>query len=405
MFGSDQAIVAPATGLAQRTAAYGPSFWAGLDGLFELHPDIIYFGGGVPSHELIPVDRLRYGSELAWQDAEAALDYGEVAGYRPLRKLIAERMTAQGTPVDPGQIIVTNGSQQGIDLAARLLLNPGDAVVIEAPTFIDAIRSFAAYEATLLTVPVDQDGLRIDALRDVLAAAPTPPKVIYTIPTFQNPSGTSLSLTRRHELVAVAREHGVRVIEDDPYGELRYDGEPLPTLRALDPSVIYLGTFSKTIAPGLRVGWVAAPDDMVELFRMAKEGTDIHTPRIMTRTVFHAAAGFLDEHVARVKQVYRARRQVLLDSLAAEMPDGIRWSNPAGGFFVWVELPATITAAELLPHAAKNGVIFVPGTAFYPELTTGGRHALRLNFSALSEERIREGIGRLAAVLRNIALS
>ena len=400
MFGSDQATAVPAPGLAQRAGAYGPSFWAGLDGLFELHPDIIFFGGGVPSHELIPVDRLRYGSELAWQDAKVALDYGEVAGYRPLRTLIAERMTALGTPVEPGQIIVTNGSQQGIDLAARLFLNSGDAVIVEAPTFIDAIRSFAAYEATLLAVPVDQDGLRIDALREVLRTASPTPKVIYTIPTFQNPSGTSLSLERRYQLLEVAAEFGVRVIEDDPYGELRYDGEPLPTLRSLDPSVIYLGTFSKTIAPGLRVGWVAAPDDMVELFRMAKEGTDIHTPRIMTRTVYHAATGFLDDHIGRVKHVYRDRRQALLDCLAAEMPAGIRWSEPAGGFFVWVELPPTITAAELLPIAARNGVVFVPGTAFYPDPTTGGQHALRLTFSALSEERIREGIGRLAAVLR-----
>ncbi|MDQ3693507.1 MAG: PLP-dependent aminotransferase family protein [Chloroflexota bacterium] len=387
-------------GLARRTAAYGPSFWAGLDSLFGLHPDIIYFGGGVPSQELIPVDRLRYASDLAWADAPAALDYGEVAGYRPLRHLIADRMTAQGTPVDAGQVVVTNGSQQAIDLAARLLLNPGDAVVVEAPTFIDAIRSFAAYEATFLEVPVDQDGMRIDALREVLRGAATPPKLIYTIPTFQNPSGTSLSLSRRRELLEVAREHGLAVIEDDPYGELRYDGDPLPSLRSLDPHVIYLGTFSKTIAPGLRVGWVAAPEHLLELFRMAKEGTDIHTARIVTRTVFHAAEGFLDDHVAGLRAVYRARREVLLETLATEMPAGIRWSKPDGGFFVWVELPETINASELLPMAAANGVIFLPGSGFYPNPATGGSHALRLNFSALPEDRIREGIRRLAAVIR-----
>lgn len=396
----DQATISPPAGMARRTAAYGPSFWAGLDALFEVHPDIIYFGGGVPSRELIPVDRLRYGSDLAWHDAPGALDYGEVAGYRPLRKLIADRMTAQGTPVAASQVIVCNGSQQGIDLAARLLLNPGDVVVVEAPTFIDAIRSFEAYEATFLEIPVDRDGMRIDVLREALRSAPNPPKVIYTIPTFQNPTGTSLSLARRHELLALAREHRVAIIEDDPYGELRYDGEPLPTLRSLDPEVIYLGTFSKTIAPGLRVGWVAAPENMVELFRMAKEGTDIHTSRMMTRTIYHAAEGFLDEHIVRVKATYRARRQVLLDCLAAEMPAGIHWSEPAGGFFVWLMLPNAINAAELLPIAARNGVIFLPGSAFYACPESGGKHALRLNFSALPEARIREGVSRLAAVIR-----
>lgn len=389
-----------AAGLARRSAAYGPSFWAGLDSLFALHPDIIYFGGGVPSQELIPVERLRYGSDLAWGDAPGALDYGEVAGYRPLRELIARRMTDHGTPVDAGAIIVTNGSQQAIDLAARLLLDPGDTVVVEAPTFIDAIRSFAAYEAAFLEVPVDQDGMRIDALRDVLRRATTPPKLIYTIPTFQNPSGTSLTLARRHALLALAREYDLAVIEDDPYGELRYDGEPLPSLRSLDPTVIYLGTFSKTIAPGLRVGWVAAPERMIEQFRMAKEGTDIHTARIMTRTVFHAAEGFLDGHVAGLRHTYRARRQVLLDTLAAEMPAGVTWSKPDGGFFVWVELPDTISAEELLPVAAAGGVIYLPGCAFYADPAAGGKHALRLNFSALPEDRIQEGIRRLAAVLR-----
>ena len=396
----DQATISASAGLARRTAAYGPSFWAGLDRLFDLHPDPIYFGGGVPSHDLIPVDRLRAASDLAWHDAPVALDYGEVAGYRPLRKLIAERMTAQGTPVTPAEVIVCNGSQQGIDLAARLLLNPGDAVVVEAPTFIDAIRTFQTYEATFLEVPVDAEGMRIDALRQALRTAPNPPKLIYTVPTFQNPTGTSLSLARRHELLAVAREHGLTVIEDDPYSELRYDGEPLPSLRSLDSDVIYLGTFSKTIAPGLRVGWVAAPERLFELVRMAKEGTDIHTARMMTRTVYHAADGFLDQHVATVKETYRARRQAMLECLAAEMPPDVTWSRPAGGFFVWVTLPPTLSVAELLSESAANGVIFLPGFVFYANPATGGKHALRLTFSALSEDRIREGIRRLAEVMR-----
>jgi 2-aminoadipate transaminase len=385
--------------MASRTRAYGPSFWATLDALFDLHPDIIYFGGGVPSQELIPVDRLRAASVLAWDDAPTALDYGETAGYRPLRQLIADRMTAQGTPVDCDHIIVTNGSQQGIDMVGRLLLDPGDTIVVEAPTFIDAIRTFDSYEAEFLEVPVDQEGMRVDILRQILRDAPKRPKAIYTVPTFQNPTGTSLSLERRHELLAVANEFGLPVIEDDPYSELRYDGDPLPSLRSLDPNVIYLGTFSKTIAPGMRVGWVAAPTEMIDLVRMAKEGNDISTPRMMTRTVYHAAEGFLDGHVERVKDVYRARRQVLLDRLAAEMPEGIRWSQPEGGFFVWLMLPEGLDSAELLPEAARNGVIYLPGTGFYASASPEGRQTLRLNFSALPEDRIREGVSRLAGVL------
>lgn len=396
----DKATEGRHVAMASRTRAYGPSFWAGLDELFDLHPDIIYFGGGVPSHELIPVDRLRAASELAWGDAPSALDYGETAGYRPLRNLIADRMTAQGTPVEADQIIITNGSQQGIDLAGRLLLDPGDSLVVEAPTFIDAIRTFDSYEIDFLEVPVDKDGMRIDDLREVLQSAPKLPKAIYTIPTFQNPTGTSLSLERRHELLAVAREYGLPVIEDDPYSELRYDGAPLPSLRSLDPGVIYLGTFSKTIAPGLRVGWVAAPDDMVDLFRMAKEGNDISTPRMMTRVVYHTAEGFLDNHVERVNEIYRARRQVLLERLAAEMPSEFSWSRPAGGFFVWMTVPESIDTVELLPEAARNGVIYLPGTGFYANPSPEGRRTLRLNFSALTEDRIREGVTRLASVLR-----
>ena len=395
----DQAVLSPAAGLARRVAAYGPSFWAGLNDLFELHPDPIYFGGGVPAQDLIPLDRLRAASDLAWADAPGALDYGEIKGYKPLRKFIAERMTAQGTPVTAGQVIVCNGSQQGIDLAARLLLDPGDAVVVEAPTFIDAIRAFNSYEATFLEVPVDQDGMRTDALREALRTAPNPPKMIYTVPTFQNPTGTTLSRARRHELLDIAREHGLAVIEDDPYSELRYNGEPLPTLRSLDPDVIYLGTFSKTIAPGLRVGWVAAPEKMTDLFCMAKEGTDVHTSRMMTRTVFHAADGFLDDHVAAMKEAYRARRQALLECLAIEMPDGVEWSRPEGGFFIWVTLPEGMCASELLPKAAANGVIFLPGSVFYATSGTTATRALRLTFSALPVERIREGVRRLAEVM------
>ena len=389
--------------LAQRAAAFGPSFWGAIDAMFALHPAPIFFGGGIPAPELMPIERMRLGADRAWADGPAGLGYGEVDGYLPLRELIAARMRAHGTPTLASEIVTTHGSQQGIDLIAKLLLDPGDAVVVEAPTFLDAIRTFDSYEATFIEVPVDDDGMRTELLADALAGTALRPKMIYTVPTFQNPTGTSLSLARRHELLALAHRYQLTVVEDDPYSELRYDGMPLPALRALDAAVVYLGTFSKTLAPGLRVGWAVLPDELNEPFQMAKESADSHTARMMTRTVYHAASEFLDRHVASMRDEYRARRDVLLAALAAEMPAGVRWSEPEGGFFVWVTLPGALQATELLPVAAAAGVIYLPGTGFYASGDPAGEHALRLNFSALTPDEIREGMRRLGAVMRAAA--
>lgn len=388
--------------LADRATAFVPSVWAVIDALYAAHPDrdLIFFGGGAPPAELIPAERLRWAAERAWRDAPSALDYGEVAGYPPLRGLIAERMARRGATVDPAQILLTNGSQQAIDLVARALLDPGDIVVVEEPTYLGALQTFAGWQARYLAVPIDDEGLRPDALAAALAMADRPPKFLYTVPTFQNPSGATLSSRRRHDLLAVARAHGLPVVEDDPYGDLWYgDGPPPPPLRALDPGVVYLGTFSKTLAPGLRAGWVAAPAPLAEALFFAKEGSDIHGDRISARTVFHAADGFLDDHLAAVRPVYRRRRDVLLGALAESMPPGVRWATPEGGFFVWLELPAGLDGVALLPRAAAAGVVFLPGAWFSPDPSPTTRRALRLNFSTLPEERIVEGIRRLGQVI------
>ncbi len=395
---SDRPPAAPGVALARRAANFAPSFWGDLEAVLAGHDDLVFFGGGTPAPELIPVERLRAASPLAWTDAPFALDYGEVAGYRPLRELIAGRMAAQGMTVDADQIVVTNGSQQGIDLIGRLMLDPGDEIAIEAPTFLGALQTFGAYEISYLSVPVDDEGLQVDALARLLDERPRPPKLLYTIPTFQNPTGTTMPLARREALLALARERGLLVVEDDPYGELRYDGAQIPPLRALDPTVVYLGTFSKTIAPGLRAGWMAAPPHLVPLIQSAKEGADIHNERITTRTVFHAADGFLDGHIAELRTIYRRRRDLLLTTLSEEMPAGVRWSEPEGGFFVWITLPTGYSADDLLPRAADQGVAFFPGSWFYPHQEA--HHELRLSFSNLPEERIVEGAHRLAAVIR-----
>lgn len=363
----------------------------------ERNPNAVFFGGGVPPTDVIPVDRLRYGSELAWSDGPETLLYGEVRGYKPLRELIARRMAMRGAEVDPAQILLTNGAQQGIDLVARVFVDPGDIVLAEAPTFMDALRVFRSHEAEVIGVPVDEEGLNVDALREILDRLPKPPKFLYTIPTYQNPMGVTLSAPRRQHLVDLARERGFVLVEDDPYGDLAYDGDPVPTLRSLDPEVIFLGTFSKVLAPGLRVGWIVTPPNLNPAFFNVKEGTDIHNERIMTRAIYHAAEGFLDEHIARTREIYRKRRDAMAAGLEEYMPPGVTWITPEGGFFLWVTLPEPYNTDVMLPGATDRGIIFLPSSWFYPD--TSWTRSMRLNFSAHPEERITEAMRALGEAI------
>lgn len=389
--------------LARRAAAFQPSVWQIIDDVLARHPDAIYFGAGAPAREAIPLARLQKAAVAAWADADGALDYGEVKGYWPLRELISRRMARRGMVVDPSQVLITYGSQQGMDFVAKLMLDPGDLIVVEGPTYPGAMQAFDAYEASYLTVPVDDAGLDVAALAGRLDRLARAPKLIYTVPTFQNPSGITMTGDRREALLALARARGILVVEDDPYGELWIDAPPPPTLRAYDPGVVYLGTFSKTIAPGIRVGWLTAPPDLIEMLTMAKEATDIVGNRIITRTVHHAADGFLDDHVAAARALYGRRRDAMLAALAAEMPASVAWSRPGGGFFVWLTLPKGMDAEVLLPAAAARGVAFLPGAWFYPDRDV--RNALRLSYSTKSESVIAEGIHRLGAAIKEFAAS
>jgi 2-aminoadipate transaminase len=384
--------------LARRATVFGPSVWNEAHELVQRYDDVIYFGNGAPASETHPITRLQEAAVTAWATANDALDYGEVAGYGPLRELIACRMKAQGIDADPRTIMVTSGSQQGIDYVARLLIDPGDTIVVEGPTYIGAMQAFDAYEPNYLVVPVDNEGMNVEELAAALDRIETPPKFIYTIPTFQNPTGNTMTRARREALLALARARGILILEDDPYGEIYFGDAPELALRALDENVVYLGTFSKTIAPGIRVGWMVAPDDLIDMLLMVKEASDIHGDRLIMRTVYHTANGFLDGHVVRARAIYRMRRDALLAALGEYMPPGVTWSVPEGGFFVWVTLPDGYAADQLLPVAAKNGVAFLPGAWFYPR-GQEVRNSFRLNFSTLPEERIREGIRRLGGVV------
>jgi len=386
-----------ASRFAGRNAVYGPSIWTEILKLFARHPDPVYFGDGSPDRNLIPLDRLREASVKAWADAPECLGYGEQQGYAPLRELIVERMRPLGIEGSADRILVTSGSTQGLDLACRVFLEPGDVVLLENPTFLGATEIFRTYEARLVPVETDDDGMRMDALEAALAAEPGA-KMIYTIPTYQNPTGSTMPPARRQRLVELARQHNVAVLEDDPYSELRYEGEVTPPLVSLDPDVIYLGTFSKTIAPGIRCGWTLAPAAIHRLLLANREVSDISNDRITMRTVYHAAAGFLTGHVAGTLDVYRSRRDAMLGALEEYLPESVTWSRPNGGFFVWITLPEQIDATALANEAADNGVIYFPGHWFYPDADRF--NAIRLSYSTVPEDRIVEGIRRLGETLR-----
>ena len=379
---------------ASRSRAFESSPWSEATDLIQDRPDAIYFGDGAPSAEAQPFERLQEAAARAWAEAPGNLGYGELAGYAPLRDLIAERMVVRGIHATAGEIMITNGSQQGIDLIARLMLDPGDAILVEGPTYIGAMQTFDAYEVDYVVIPMDEDGIDIVAMEERLDRLDRKPKLLYTIPAFQNPTGASITATRREALLELAERRHLLILEDDPYGELWYDQPPVPALRADHPSVVYLGSFSKTIAPGLRVGWMVPPPDMMDLLLMAKEGTDIHSNRVATRTVFHAADGFLDQHVAELREFYGVRRDVLLDGLAASMPAEIEWNVPGGGFFVWLRLPEHVSANEMLVTAAQHDVAYLPGSWFYP-LGDVQYNELRLSFSSLPIERLQLGARRL----------
>ena len=367
-------------------------------------PDVISFAGGLPAPELFPMEGVRRAADQALaHDGPAALQYGTSEGYPPLREWVAEHLAATvGLRTSADHVLMVNGSQQGLDLAARVLLDPGDFVLVENPSYLGALQAFAASEALPIGVPCDDDGIKPDELRRALEHAPSRPKLLYLNPQFQNPTGTSLSAARRTEVVAIAAEFGVPILEDDPYGRLRYGGDPQPALVTLagDRGWLYLGTTSKVLAPGLRLAWIVAPDRAVfERLVSAKQVADLHTSSFTQRVVWQYVrhSGALDAHVGRLCDVYRGRRDAMLAALAGHMPEGCRWTRPEGGLFLWLELPSDLDSAGLFQAALRQKVAFVPGEPFW--VGEPRRNTLRLNFSNAGEERIREGVRRLGAVV------
>ncbi len=372
-------------------------------------PNFISLAGGLPAPESFPIAAIAAAAQAILHDRGAqALQYGATEGYRPLRELIARRLSNDTVTLTAENVLITSGSQQALDLLGKIFLDTGDRVLVESPTYLAALQAWNSYEATYLEAPMDDAGLNPDALAEQLAQNP---KFLYCVPSFQNPTGVTLSLERRHRLIALTAEHGVPIVEDDPYGALRFEGTSLPTLLTLAGNtengtagrdlagVIYLSTFSKTLAPGLRVGWVAGPTAVIGRMALAKQGTDLHTGTL-DQFIIHEllADGQIEAGIGAIVARYRERRDVMLAALTEHFPQTARWTHPDGGMFLWVTLPDGADATEILLAAIEQGVAFVPGSAFYPN--GGGANTMRLNFSNASPERIVEGIARLGAVLR-----
>lgn len=421
-----EALAAGSTPKERRNGATAPTLWAErfaqrtqrvtssvIRELLKLteKPDVISFAGGLPAPEVFPVAEVAAATERVLREqAKTALQYAATEGYLPLRELLVRHMSRYGIRVAPENVMITSGSQQGLDLIGKLFVNPGDRILTESPTYLGALQAWNAYQAEYLTVPVDDDGLDVERLEAELRGGP---KFLYVLPNFQNPAGVTLSLERRRRLVELANHYGAPIVEDDPYGRLRYEGEHLPPIVQIDAErhgcaradgdftgdVLYLSTLSKTLAPGLRVAWVVAPQSVIARLVQMKQGADLHSSTLCQMVAYEVARdGFLDRHVMRIRQVYGERRNAMLSALERHFPEEVRWTKPQGGLFLWITLPPGFDSTALLREALeRERVAFVPGSAFFPR--GGGERTCRLNFSYAPPETIDEGIRRLGQLI------
>jgi len=373
-------------------------------------PEVISFAGGLPAPELFPVERIREATDtiLAERGSEV-LQYSTTEGMPELRKLIAKRLSKGSFQISPENILITSGSQQGIDMVARILLNEGDRVIVENPTYVGMLSSWKPMHLQFSAVPTDNEGMHVE---EILPLMKDRHKLIYSIPTFQNPQGTTLIPERRKRLAEILVENNLLYVEDDPYGELRYSGDPVPSVLQTEAAfrsatdvngnVIYLGTFSKVLTPGLRIGWVAAAYPVIDKLVQIKQATDLHTSTFNQFISYELARDeeFLNSHIKTLRDTYRQRRDLMLATMDEHFPEEVTWTRPEGGLFLMVTLPAHLNAAEILVKALEQNVAFVPCDAFF--IGNMGHNTFRLNFSNARPEMIVEGIKRLGAVLKSV---
>lgn len=359
-------------------------------------PEIISFAGGLPSPATFPVAEMKEAFDQVLTDSgNVALQYGPTDGYLPLRQWIADSLSTNGAKIVPEQVLMTSGSQQALDLLGKVLIDEGSRVLVETPSYLGALQAFSVYRPEFVSVETDDHGLVPSSLENVAQGA----RLLYALPNFQNPTGRTLSVERRQQLVETCARLGLPLIEDDPYGALSYKGEPLPKMVAMNPDgVIYMGSFSKVLTPGIRLGYVVAPLPLVRRLELAKQAADLHTSQL-TQMVVHRVIkdGFLERHIPQIRHLYGNQCQVMLDAMAEHFPASVKWTKPEGGMFIWVTLPKHVNAMTLLDEAIANHVAFVPGAPFYanePETNT-----FRLSFVTVPPERIRAGIATLGKLI------
>jgi 2-aminoadipate transaminase len=361
---------------------------------------VISFAGGLPNPRLFPVKELADACQkVLYQDGENVLQYSTTEGYLPLREFIAERYFAKkGLQANPDEILITTGSQQGLDLIGKVFLNKGDRIIIERPGYLGAIQAFGIYEPEYVPVPLLDDGMDTDLLEKALNAGET--KLFHTVINFQNPSGVTYSRQKREKLADIIKGRDTVLVEDNPYGELRFIGEDLPSMKSYLPDgTIVLGSFSKVVTPGLRLGWICAAADVMEKIVVAKQSSDLHSNYLSQRAVYqYLVDNDLDEHILNIRKVYKGQRDLMVSMIEQHFPQEIKCTKPEGGMFLWVTLPEKLSSLHLFKLATEENVAFVPGRAFYVD--GGGDNTLRLNFSNSDEEKIEEGIKRLAKVIK-----
>lgn len=392
--------------LAERTKGMGSSVIRELL-KFTQDPDIISFAGGLPAPELFPTREVEEACiYVAREQGRKALQYGATEGYLPLKEYLAASIHKYGIPAIPENVLLTNGSQQALDLIGKIFIDPGRYVLTGRPTYLGAIQAWRAYQAKFHTMRLDEQGMVVDEIErayyKVLEDSGKPPAFIYVLPNFHNPAGTTLSLERRIKLAEVATKLDLAVIEDDPYGQLRFEGEYVTPICSLIPErTIYLGTFSKTMAPGLRLGWIVCSEALMKRFIQAKQGCDLHTGTFVQYVANDICKrGILKPHINKIREVYKERRDTMVDALTEFWPEECEWTLPEGGLFLWARVPESIdTNVFLRETALKEKVAYVPGVHFYPN-ADGGHHAMRLNFSYSQPEVIVEGIKRLGVALK-----
>ncbi len=369
-------------------------------------PDIISFGGGLPAPEMFPVREFQEACDYVLRTEGArALQYGPTEGFPPLKQYLVERMRKYGVPAEDENILLTNGSQQALDLLGKVFVDDKMVVCTERPTYLGALQAWNAYEANYCTVPLDDQGMVVDELEAAIQRHH--PRFIYVLPNFHNPAGVSLSEERRYKLVEIALKYDVFIIEDDPYGELRFEGQDLtPIVTLAKERTIYVCTFSKTLSPGIRLGWIVAPQKVISKLVQAKQGSDLHTSTFVQMVANDVCErGILRQHVKRIRATYKERRDTMLDAMAEFFPESVTWTRPQGGLFLWVTTPPAVDTIDLFKTAVAEKVAYVPGNSFYANDESEGAHHMRLNFSYCKPEVIVEGIRRLGVALKKAIMA